>query len=345
MSTRSSPSPTGCRALEWIVVLDRSAMFAYAHPKLSAMTRCCAPAEPADLAWLEQQAAQLEPGAPAFIVYTSGTTGHPKGALVTHGKHLAATANRRRRTIRRCAEKAAPHRRLPAAVPRARPRRRRDAAADLAARAAFRRERGGPAGDLVRDGADRAVHGAALPAEVRRAGAGRDPQLHRRQARRLRSRHGVRARARAGGAGTARPGCCSERSIAPAAPACSGRSSTRSASTGWSWWSAAARRCRPRPWRCGTCSASTWCEMYGQTETAGGIISGQRGPFPRPGDVGTVPDGCEVKLADGRRDAGAQPRPVRGLLEQRGGDRARSWAPTAGCAPATSANGATARCG
>ena len=38
--------------------------------------------------------------------------------------------------------------------------------------------------------------------------------------------------------------------------------------------------------------------MYGQTETAGGIISGQRGPFPRPGDVGTVPEGFEVKLAD-----------------------------------------------
>jgi len=31
------------------------------------------------------------------------------------------------------------------------------------------------------------------------------------------------------------------------------------------------------------------CEIYGQTETAGGIITGQRGPFPRPGDVGTVP--------------------------------------------------------
>ena len=37
-------------------------------------------------------------------------------------------------------------------------------------------------------------------------------------------------------------------------------------------------------------------EMYGQTETAGGIISGQRGPFPRPGDVGTVPEGWEVQL-------------------------------------------------
>jgi long-chain acyl-CoA synthetase len=39
-------------------------------------------------------------------------------------------------------------------------------------------------------------------------------------------------------------------------------------------------------------------EMYGQTEGAGGIVAGQRGPFPRPGTVGTVPEGSEVKLAD-----------------------------------------------
>jgi long-chain acyl-CoA synthetase len=39
-------------------------------------------------------------------------------------------------------------------------------------------------------------------------------------------------------------------------------------------------------------------EMYGQTETAGGIISGQRGPFPRPGDVGAVPSGWQVRLGD-----------------------------------------------
>src|SRR5262245_49063680 len=38
-------------------------------------------------------------------------------------------------------------------------------------------------------------------------------------------------------------------------------------------------------------------EMYGQTETAGGIIAGQREAFARPGDVGTVADGVEVKLA------------------------------------------------
>ena len=40
------------------------------------------------------------------------------------------------------------------------------------------------------------------------------------------------------------------------------------------------------------------CEIYGQTEEAGAIISGQPGPFPRPGDVGTVAPGFELALAD-----------------------------------------------
>src|SRR5262245_63656340 len=39
-------------------------------------------------------------------------------------------------------------------------------------------------------------------------------------------------------------------------------------------------------------------EMYGQTEEAGGIIAGQRGRFPRPGNVGTPVEGLEVRLAD-----------------------------------------------
>ena len=39
-------------------------------------------------------------------------------------------------------------------------------------------------------------------------------------------------------------------------------------------------------------------EMYGQTETAGGIVSGQRGPFPAPGNVGAPPSGWNVRLAE-----------------------------------------------
>ena len=41
------------------------------------------------------------------------------------------------------------------------------------------------------------------------------------------------------------------------------------------------------------------CDAYGQTETGGAFISGQQGPFPRPGNVGTVVDGWETKLAEG----------------------------------------------
>jgi long-chain acyl-CoA synthetase len=40
------------------------------------------------------------------------------------------------------------------------------------------------------------------------------------------------------------------------------------------------------------------CEIYGQTEGAGAIITGQRERFPRPGDVGTVASGWELTLAE-----------------------------------------------
>jgi len=37
-------------------------------------------------------------------------------------------------------------------------------------------------------------------------------------------------------------------------------------------------------------------EVYGQTETAGAFITAQKGPFPKPGSVGTAMRNCEVKL-------------------------------------------------
>jgi len=76
--------------LRAIVVIDADAMFDYAHPKLRFLDALLDATPAPDLAWLEQMAAKLSPDDPAFIVYTSGTTGHPKGALVSHGRHLAA---------------------------------------------------------------------------------------------------------------------------------------------------------------------------------------------------------------------------------------------------------------
>jgi long-chain acyl-CoA synthetase len=81
-------------ALKSIVVIDDSAMFDYSHPKLLSLSAVEARVSGSDddnIAALEAMTAALKPDDPAFIVYTSGTTGNPKGALISHGKHLAGT--------------------------------------------------------------------------------------------------------------------------------------------------------------------------------------------------------------------------------------------------------------
>src|SRR6185369_13513338 len=40
------------------------------------------------------------------------------------------------------------------------------------------------------------------------------------------------------------------------------------------------------------------CEAYGQTETGGALVSGQRGPYPQPGDVGSAAPNMTVELDD-----------------------------------------------
>ena len=79
--------------LRGVVVIDTTAMFVYDHPKIIAyedvLKMGSAAAERSDA--LEALVRLLEPEDAAFIVYTSGTTGNPKGAVITHGSHLAAT--------------------------------------------------------------------------------------------------------------------------------------------------------------------------------------------------------------------------------------------------------------
>jgi long-chain acyl-CoA synthetase len=78
--------------LKWVVVIDDSAMFAYAHPKLrkySEIIELGACTDEKRLSALDDMVQHVASGDPAFIIYTSGTTGNPKGALISHGKHLA----------------------------------------------------------------------------------------------------------------------------------------------------------------------------------------------------------------------------------------------------------------
>jgi len=80
-------------ALERVIVIDTQAMFMYDHPALvyfedlMARGRELAAARPeAPREWLSR----LDPNDLMLIVYTSGTTGNPKGVAISHGRHLAA---------------------------------------------------------------------------------------------------------------------------------------------------------------------------------------------------------------------------------------------------------------
>ena len=261
------PAARRCAA---IVVIDESAMFGYDHPKLRRFADAAEALGGDDAASRrsKRSRAKLDPRDPAFIVYTSGTTGHPEGRArrAREAPRRGAQPGRALPDARRAR---ASHRRLPAAVPHPRARHRHHAAAPVAGscRTSARTSRTCRA-TLFEVAPTVLVHGAALPPEVRLAGAGgASAARRRRQARRLRRRRCASARAQArarwdGQRGRRRRAATRSRAQLVFKPmleqARPGRGSSSS--------SAAARRCRRETMALWQIWGVNVVEIYGQTE-------------------------------------------------------------------------------
>ncbi len=284
-------------ALAHVVVIDDGAMFDYDHPLLrryGALLAASRMDDAAALAHLETLAAAIDPGQPAFIVYTSGTTGHPKGALVAHGRHLAGTYNivthyptlaeREHRTVIY----------LPLCHVLG-----RDVAITLPLLSRLVPHFGEDLEDLpqtffevaptvlftvpryLQKFASQVLVGMAATSPLKRAAYDAAMRVGRAKAER-------RWSGRRDAAGDAAYAAVRRTVFGPLLAklgldrlelAISGGAALPpDTMTLWQVWGV------------------NVVEMYGQTETAGAIIAGQRGPFPRPGSVGTPPTGWTVQL-------------------------------------------------
>ena len=281
--------------LRAIVVIDDSAMFGYAHPKLHRLRELLSTSIETDLEWLETKTAPLSPDDPAFIVYTSGTTGHPKGALVSHGKHLAAadTVVAQYPTLRE-----RPHRTvvfLPMCHVLG-----RDVAITLPLISQLVPHLGENPEDFagtlfevaptVMFTVPRYLQKFASHVLVSVLNSSRLKRVAYEAAMRI-ARHHVRRRwdNSATAAREAVYGVVQALVFRPILNKL-GFDKLELVVSGGAGLPAE--------------TAALWhmygvnvVEMYGQTEEAGGIISGQRGPFPRPGNVGAPVEGLEVSLA------------------------------------------------
>ena len=280
-------------ALRWIVVVDASAMFAYQHPKLRTFEELLRLGGERGVGDLEALARQIQSGSPAFIVYTSGTSGQPKGALVSHGKHLAATRN----LIDHYPALATSEHRTIAYLPLCHIL-GRDVSITLPLMSKLVPHFGEDVEDLPRTFFEVAPTVLfTVPRFLQKfaaqvlVGIGSTSRL-KRWAYDLAMRV-ARAQARArweGGLAESLPYKAARTFVFRPLLEKLGLDRLELAISGgaplpaetmalWQMWGV------------------NVCEIYGQTEEAGAIITGQRGPFPRPGGVGSLASGIDLRLA------------------------------------------------
>ena len=290
-----------------VIVVDTRALFMYRSTRvhrfadIEAAGRALAPVDA-----LARLAAGVRPDDAATIVYTSGTTGHPKGALYRHGQHLAACAN----ILAHYPILTDGEHRVVAMLPLCHTMGRNTVITMplLADIVPHYPESLATVAESLYEVAPTFVF--TVPRYLQKFAAhllvGIDASTTlKRAAYRAALRLGARAVSRGD---TALPGRDERGGVWGAISGPPMRIVARGLVFRWLLEKVGFARVRllissgaPLP----PAVATLWqvwgvnlCEAYGQTETGGALVSGQRGPYPRPGDVGAPAPNVEVALGD-----------------------------------------------
>jgi len=290
-----------------VIVVDTRALFMYRSTRvhrfadIEAAGRALAPVDA-----LARLAAGVRPDDAATIVYTSGTTGHPKGALYRHGQHLAACAN----ILAHYPILTDGEHRVVAMLPLCHTMGRNTVITMplLADIVPHYPESLATVAESLYEVAPTFVF--TVPRYLQKFAAhllvGIDASTTlKRAAYHAALRLGARAVSRGA---TALPGRDERGGVWGAISGPPMRIVARGLVFRWLLEKVGFARVRllissgaPLP----PAVATLWqvwgvnlCEAYGQTETGGALVSGQRGPYPRPGDVGAPAPNVEVALGD-----------------------------------------------